>query len=151
MCFSGYPRCHRPQRRSDNPRSHCYSHITFTSTSSGTKTATVLIDQDVCPSGPYVFSVQASKGKSLTGVLDSVVVYPNPTKGVFDVILEGFKIGEVDIRIMDAAGKYVKSLKSMVGGTIHRIPLSVANLSSGVYTLEIRQGDKVRHLRIVKY
>lgn len=73
-------------------------------------------------------------------------VFPNPTKDVLNVRLDGVD-GLVDIRVYDLMGKVVLSERvSVSAGTVLKYPTS--NFETGVYVLEVRNGVKRSVIRL---
>lgn len=65
-----------------------------------------------------------------------VVVYPNPTKGEFNIVLYGMK-GEAVIVVYDYLGQFIDrfSVNTDVEGTV--IPYSLAGKAAGVYLISV--------------
>jgi hypothetical protein len=76
-----------------------------------------------------------------------VNVYPNPSQGLFNVQLSGAASEAVNVRILDAQGRYIKSIRSISNTTISL----GSDLKAGAYLLEVRQGSSVKTVRVVKY
>jgi hypothetical protein len=75
-------------------------------------------------------------------------VYPNPFKDEINLIIESEQTEEVLVSISDAFGKIVCNA---AGTTNQEMSLSNLNhLSSGMYILRARYGDKVKIFKIVK-
>jgi hypothetical protein len=73
-------------------------------------------------------------------------VYPNPSRGAFNVRLTGAGSEEVEVRILDVQGRMLKVLRSAPQGII----TLGSELRSGVYLLEVRQGNNRQTTRILK-
>ncbi|MBU6159421.1 MAG: T9SS type A sorting domain-containing protein [Bacteroidetes bacterium] len=73
-------------------------------------------------------------------------VYPNPSRGAFNVQLTGSGSEEVELRITDIQGRSIKQLRSAPQGII----TLGSELKSGVYLLEVRQGNNRQTARILK-
>ena len=69
-----------------------------------------------------------------------IVVYPNPVMDVLNI--KNFK---GDVQIYDAVGKFVSSHDLLVAEDI-----SVINLTSGVYHLQLNDGTKPYHKKFIK-
>ena len=65
-----------------------------------------------------------------------MVVYPNPTKGEFNIVLYGMK-GEAVIVVYDYLGQFIDrfSVDTDVEGTV--IPYSLAGKAAGVYLISV--------------
>lgn len=77
-----------------------------------------------------------------------LVVYPNPSNGEFNIYFENESSEEeyYDLYIYDMAGNMVDQLK---GSTYLETKLGT-NLASGVYMLEVRQGNFRKIVRLVR-
>ncbi len=78
----------------------------------------------------------------------SVRVYPNPSRGLFKVALEGPVERSVELRVLDMHGRAIERIEIDKGGSPVRT-LDLKGVSKGVYHLEIRSGKAVVHRRIV--
>lgn len=78
----------------------------------------------------------------------AVSVFPNPSEGIFHIKTEnGFT--RAALKVTDATGKvvYDRELQDHIGEGVHTVDLS--SLRSGLYIMEIADGEIVRKLRIV--
>ena len=66
-----------------------------------------------------------------------VVIYPNPVKNEFNIIIKGDYYGEITIDIMDITGRVVYRMKENKGQNIDLIKVNSRNLKAGMYILEI--------------
>ena len=76
-----------------------------------------------------------------------VNVYPNPSNGQFNVQLSGATSEVVNVRILDAQGRYIKAVRSAGNGVI----TLGSDLRAGSYLLEVRQGNNVKVTRVLKF
>jgi len=82
------------------------------------------------------------------GGSNGVEVYPNPSNGLFTVVMDGLD-GIVQLSVMDIRGREVASQSLTARGrTNHNIDLS--GFSSGVYTLRIQSAAGVSGVKLVK-
>jgi hypothetical protein len=98
----------------------------------------------------YTLRVQlgtASRGDDLiTGDVQKVDVFPNPTKNVVNINLTGFT-GKSDVNLFDVNGRVV--LRRIVSTTNSQ--LDIAALPAGVYMMSIKNGGKeVKMTKIIK-
>lgn len=77
--------------------------------------------------------------------LASSVVYPNPSVGLFDVVIPHDAGDGITIRLMDVTGSVV--FTRLVNAGRHTI--NAANLSKGVYMIELQTRDAIRTTRVV--
>ena len=77
-----------------------------------------------------------------------VMVYPNPTTSAYQLFVKSSKLSQtVKARIVDLQGRLIKTLTFNSNETI-----AFGNeLRAGVYMVEVREGDKVKTVRVVKY
>jgi nucleoid-associated protein YgaU len=76
-----------------------------------------------------------------------VNVYPNPSNGQFNVQLSGATSEAVNVRVLDAQGRYIKAVRSAGNGVI----TLGSDLKAGAYLLEVRQGNNVKVTRVLKF
>jgi len=76
-----------------------------------------------------------------------VNVYPNPSNGQFNVQLSGATSEAVNVRILDAQGRYIKAVRAAGNGVI----TLGSDLRAGSYLLEVRQGNNVKVTRVLKF
>ena len=77
----------------------------------------------------------------------SVKVFPNPTTSNFNLQVMTSGVESVKVSILDAQGRFVKQLTVAPYQTVN----VGAELKSGVYMIEARQGHEVKTERVVKY
>jgi len=73
-----------------------------------------------------------------------VNVYPNPTTNAFTVLVKGNATAS-NIKVKDIQGRVVKTINTTGTTTIGN------ELNSGVYFIEVRNGNEVKTMRVVKY
>ncbi|MEM7038652.1 MAG: T9SS type A sorting domain-containing protein, partial [Bacteroidota bacterium] len=79
----------------------------------------------------------------------SVAVYPNPTSGLFHVGLTGLIVGEsLEIRLVNTLGQMVMTRRYAVPGSEMELEYDMANLSSGMYFLQVRTDSGVYSKRL---
>ncbi|MEI8054255.1 MAG: T9SS type A sorting domain-containing protein, partial [Bacteroidota bacterium] len=76
-----------------------------------------------------------------------VNVFPNPTTSSFNLLVKTSTIGTFKARVMDVLGREVVSF---TGERDNAIKFG-NELKSGVYMIEVREGEKVKTVRVVKY
>ena len=76
-----------------------------------------------------------------------VNVFPNPT--VSDFKLQVITAGKqtINVRIMDAQGRSIKTFVAMPYQTIN----VGADLKAGAYIMEVRQGNEVKTTKLLKF
>jgi hypothetical protein len=77
----------------------------------------------------------------------SVNVYPNPTTNAFQMFVKTPTASKITMRVLDLQGRLIKTISFNSDETI-----AFGNdLKSGVYIVEIREGNVVKTVRVVKY
>jgi len=80
-------------------------------------------------------------------LLSGVQVYPNPATDFVEVELSG-NDGAYDVRLFDLSGRELRfeSFEKNGGSAVHRI--DVSNIASGIYVLEVTQGNALRKFKL---
>ena len=77
-----------------------------------------------------------------------IMVYPNPTTSAYKLFVKSSKLShKIKARIIDLQGRLIKTLNFKTNETIS----FGDELKAGVYIIEVREGDKVKTVRVVKY
>jgi hypothetical protein len=77
-----------------------------------------------------------------------VQVFPNPSRNYFTLDIETMNnTDKISIRVIDIAGRVVEARENLLGSQALRIG---NNLRSGLYFVQIRQGDNVEQLKLLK-
>jgi hypothetical protein len=85
--------------------------------------------------------VEYSKILSVLGFNQSgIVVYPNPTKGSFSVLLPS---GNSTVFVNDASGRTVKKFNNVVSS------FTIDGLEKGLYTIQIKNGTGVKTKKLI--
>ncbi len=78
---------------------------------------------------------------------DRFVIYPNPSKNIFNVdVLDADPIFEITIQILDANGRVIKSIISKNNS----IPINFSNHPAGLYFIKCAVGDKIMYGKFFK-
>ena len=101
-------------------------------------------------SGELLYDVvDAAKSKEETKAVE-VAVYPNPNNGeLMNISLSGLEKGQLQIRVLDAAGRAVTTRAYAVEGSLQTTLTFEQKLSSGVYMVEMTNGGNVKTERLV--
>jgi hypothetical protein len=76
-----------------------------------------------------------------------VNVYPNPTTNAFQLFVKIASASKITMRVLDVQGRLIKTISFNSDETI-----AFGNdLKSGVYMVELREGNVVKTVRVVKY
>ena len=106
----------------------------------------VVTDANGCAgSDEIVISLDDCTGINELGAGLRLMVYPNPSRGVFQIESNGFNLNESTVTIIDLVGNLVKTIRPQ-GAVRETITL---NQSSGVYFLSIEVDGNVAQHRII--
>ena len=98
------------------------------------------------PAGNNIMSLGGGS-QGITGSfgteLEDFMLYPNPTSDILNVAIPDFE-EEYSYRVINTLGQQV------LQGTLSSYGIDVRNLQSGVYIIEINDGDEVTSQRFVK-
>lgn len=76
-----------------------------------------------------------------------ITIYPNPTKGMLQVVVTGMKPNEAyNLNFYDLHGKILISRAGQPDKTI----LDIASYTSGSYILRVQVGSKIKEFKIIK-
>ncbi len=80
------------------------------------------------------------------------VVYPNPSKGLFNLVFQA-NLGEsVKMKLYDVNGKLVQQNAAVANGFVQKlgVDLQSSKFASGLYLLEMKAGEKTQAFRLIK-
>ena len=79
-------------------------------------------------------------------------VYPNPSSGLFEVVMQAGDGTDVIIKVHDVNGRLVKETKSKANAFVQKIMVDLdgAKYSSGMYLLEVSAGERKQVFRVIK-
>ncbi len=92
---------------------------------------------DVYPEGDGKYSVVNVTKGSIENTEVTIWVYPNPSKGIFNISLEGIK-GDIQIKVIDIRGKEYYNFEINVSASTQ---LDLTELATGVYFISFRGKD----------
>jgi len=84
---------------------------------------------DVYPEGDGKYSVVNITKGAIENVEETISVYPNPSKGIFNISVEGI-VGDIQIKVIDLRGKEYSNFE--LNGSV-LTPVDLTELSAGVY------------------
>jgi hypothetical protein len=105
----------------------------------------LITDADLYPSSEYSDLNGRVPAEKLVSILkeevhlENLKIYPNPTnRGNAVLILNTYKVGELNIEIIDLQGKVIKSQKMHIKKGRSEIALDLRGFSIGLYTIKVR-------------
>ena len=112
-------------------------HVTLTMTA---------IRDDVEQSDAIVITnTYATKETTLSGIQ----VYPNPAQGTLYIQSDNVESGRMLIRLIDCLGRTIQTIEKTIDDHTLQEQLNISNLSSGLYDLQIIQGNQMSNTRVV--
>ena len=85
------------------------------------------------------------------GAVQEVKMYPNPTSNELNIELLSDNQSTTSIKVMDMSGRVVKQTQSVSFEGLNTINISLAELTAGMYTIQVVNNDKLVHVgRITK-
>lgn len=109
----------------------------------------VQIDSNGCTNTSDNVFLQCSVGINEASEKNFLKISPNPTTGTFTLALEGFQNEEVQIKVMNVLGEEIYvSQKEKASGNYSK-EISLRNTVAGIYLVQVKVGEKVRHSKLV--
>lgn len=81
--------------------------------------------------------------------LNDLVISPNPTKGILNILIQSATNNEVTINLFDLQGRKVFNTSKKSNSGIFNSALDFSELANGVYLIDIQQGNKKTTRRII--
>ncbi len=76
-------------------------------------------------------------------------VFPNPNKGIFDLIIDNQSLNEMEYTLTDVLGKVILTKKTNLPLGKNTIPIENKTLSAGLYFLQLNAKNKQTTLKVV--
>ena len=76
-----------------------------------------------------------------------VQTYPNPVKDIINLKIDGLTTDKISIKIIDIHGRV---LKTMMIESHDNSQINVSDLTTGNYFIEVKQGQKVKMIKVFK-
>jgi hypothetical protein len=81
---------------------------------------------------------------------NTVSLYPNPTQDVLNIDLYTSKVQNTTVKVLDMSGRVVKQIQARSEAGMSTLSISLGELASGVYTVQVYDNDKLSHVGKVK-
>jgi hypothetical protein len=78
-----------------------------------------------------------------------IKAYPNPTTGVFALLLQNYSKGKIEVQVVDNYGKLVANQSVTVMNQSENVTIDVTKHASGTYHVRVISADGVKTLRVV--
>jgi hypothetical protein len=79
----------------------------------------------------------------------SLMAYPNPSTGRFNLKLSGFQAGKVRVEVTDGMGKVVLVKQANISNSIEDISLDISTLAAGVYHVKAAGVNELKFTQIL--
>jgi hypothetical protein len=80
------------------------------------------------------------------------LVYPNPSSGVFNLVVQQNAGEEIFVKLYDINGRVLKQVKEQTVGFIQKIPIDLTQsiYAGGIYLIEVTGGDQKQLFKVIK-
>ena len=80
------------------------------------------------------------------------LVYPNPVKGILNIVTQAEAGSEVEMQLMNALGQQVWQRSLIASGLQEKLQLNMGNLriAAGVYVLKISAGEELKYVKVIR-
>ncbi|MBK7762259.1 MAG: S8 family serine peptidase [Bacteroidetes bacterium] len=82
---------------------------------------------------------------------DNVQVYPNPSDGNYTLELNAYDNKIMKYAIYNVAGQKLKEVRIPISAGKTRVALNISNYPSGIYMLELNDGQESKKVKLTKY
>jgi hypothetical protein len=83
-------------------------------------------------------------------VVQSIQVYPNPSKGIFSLRAELTQPTAITLQVYDLTGKVIRQTEVPAGTTKSETAIDLSEHTSGVYLLKVTAGASVMTQKLIK-
>jgi hypothetical protein len=80
----------------------------------------------------------------------TVSIYPNPTQDVLNIDLYTSKVQNTTVKVLDMSGRIVKQIQGRSEAGMNKLSISLGEIASGVYTVQVFENDNLTHVSKVK-
>jgi hypothetical protein len=100
-------------------------------------------------SAPYHFMTTPAKSTYNEGGLQSVALYPNPSRGTVVLKLNLSQVSETLVEVKDIRGSIVYSRQQQALAGESEISLNLSHLSKGLYIVGVRSADVLQSVKLI--
>jgi hypothetical protein len=101
-------------------------------------------------SSPVTFTTTGSRLADSDEVSNlGLMVYPNPSSGLFNVSFNASEAGAAELSVTDVTGRTIHSQRVSVAGGENQVAIDLSGNPQGVYLLQFRQGETKTTVRII--
>lgn len=79
----------------------------------------------------------------------SVSVYPNPSEGIFNLVIEGNQNDEIEILISGITGQIVYTEEIVLQSTNETLSVNAGNLPAGIYHVKVQNQNSISTTQII--
>jgi hypothetical protein len=80
-----------------------------------------------------------------------VSVYPNPSNGNYTMELYATNDKMIDYKVFNLAGQQIKHNSLHISSGVTKAALSIEEMPSGIYLLEVSDGERTQRVKLNKY
>ena len=82
-------------------------------------------------------------------LIDNIQIFPNPSRGVFNIAFTSKTVQDVRLKVLNTAGKVmiVEDLEQFVGN--YTKPINLKENAKGIYFLEIETDDEKKKKKLI--
>ena len=82
-------------------------------------------------------------------IVRNLLPYPNPSKGSFNLLLDNYKTGSAEIRILNQTGSVIEKRNVMLNSKGQILHFDLKNPSAGIYSIQIKTLDGIKVSKIM--
>ncbi|MES2591085.1 MAG: GEVED domain-containing protein [Bacteroidota bacterium] len=97
----------------------------------------------------YLVTIISTVGIEENEVLNSVLVYPNPTAGLFNVVINNANFNQVTISVIDIQGKEVYNVSEKNNSATYSKQINLEGLSKGLYYIKLNTENGVKVQKLI--
>ncbi|MEO7139830.1 MAG: T9SS type A sorting domain-containing protein [Ferruginibacter sp.] len=107
------------------------------------KNATSLLARSGIESEAAITAQTATTGQGMQ-------VFPNPTNGIFNLVIRNFSAGKAVIKITDPSGRPVQIKEVQLSGIKQQVSVNITNAAQGAYFIQVLQTGHSETMKIIK-